>query len=58
MSRNTFPTSLLEADVGIRYIEEISSHDSINITEIYTYAAISKQKDILKTEHPRKNFYI
>lgn len=58
MFRHTFATSLLEADVDIRYIQEILGHSSINITEIYTHVAMSKQKDILTTKHPRKSFHI
>ena len=56
MFRHTFATSLLEADVDIRYIQEILGHSSINITEIYTHVAMSKQRDILTTKHPRKDF--
>lgn len=58
MFRHTFATSLLEADVDIRYIQEMLGHSSINITEIYTHVALSKQKDILTTKHPRKDFHI
>ena len=58
MFRHTFATSLLEADVDIRYIQEMLGHSSINITEIYTHVDMSKQRDILTTKHPRKNFYI
>ena len=58
MFRHTFATSLLEADVDIRYIQEMLGHSSINITEIYTHVAMSKQRDILATKHPRKNFHI
>lgn len=58
MFRHTFATSLLEADVDIRYIQEMLGHSSINITEIYTHVALSKQRDILTTKHPRKNFRI
>ena len=58
MFRHTFATSLLEADVDIRYIQEILGHSSINITEIYTHVAMSKQRDILTTKHPRKDFKI
>lgn len=56
--RHTFATSLLEADVDIRYIQEMLGHSSINITEIYTHVALSKQRDILTAKHPRKNFHI
>ena len=58
MFRHTFATSLLEADVDIRYIQEMLGHSSINITEIYTHVAMSKQRDILIAKHPRKNFKI
>lgn len=58
MFRHTFATSLLEADVDIRYIQEMLGHSSINITEIYTHVAIAKQRDILVTKHPRKDFKI
>lgn len=58
MFRHTFATSLLDADVDIRYIQEMLGHSSINITEIYTHVAMSKQRDILTTKHPRKNFNI
>lgn len=58
MFRHTFATSLLEADVDIRYIQEILGHSSINITEIYTHVAMAKQRDILVSKHPRKNFHI
>lgn len=56
MFRHSFATYLLEADVDIRYIQEMLGHSSINITEIYTHVAMSKQKDILTTKHPRRDF--
>ena len=58
MFRHTFATSLLEADVDIRYIQEMLGHSSINVTEIYTHVAMSKQRDILTSKHPRKEFHI
>lgn len=58
MFRHTFATSLLEADVDIRYIQEMLGHSSIHVTEIYTHVAMSKQRDILRTKHPRRNFHI
>ncbi len=45
MFRHTFATSLLEADVDIRYIQDMLGHSSINITQIYTHVAMSKQRD-------------
>lgn len=58
MFRHSFATLLLEADVDIRYIQEMLGHSSINITEIYTHVATEKQKDILLTKHPRKSLNI
>ncbi len=58
MFRHTFATSLLEADVDIRYIQEMLGHSSIHITEIYTHVAMAKQRDILISKHPRKDFRI
>lgn len=58
MFRHSFATYLLEADVDIRYIQQMLGHSSINITEIYTHVAMAKQKDILTKKHPRKDFGI
>lgn len=58
MFRHTFATCLLEADVDIRFIQEMLGHSSIKITEIYTHVAVEKQRIILATKHPRKNFHI
>lgn len=58
MFRHTFATSLLDADVDIRYIQEMLGHSSINVTEIYTHVSVAKQKDILATKHPRKDFRV
>lgn len=57
MFRHTFATSLLEADVDIRYIQEMLGHSSITVTEIYTHVTLSKQKNILTTKHPRQTFH-
>lgn len=58
MFRHSFATSLLEADVDIRYIQEMLGHSSINVTEVYTHVAMAKQKDILSTKHPRRGFRV
>lgn len=58
MFRHTFATSLLEADVDIRYIQEMLGHSSIKITEIYTHVTVAKQREILISKHPRKDFQI
>lgn len=58
MFRHTFATSLLEADVDIRYIQKMLGHSSINITEIYTHVSMAKQKEILTSKHPRKDMQV
>ena len=58
MFRHTFATSLLEADVDIRFIQEMLGHSSINVTEIYTHVAVAKQRYILVRKHPRKDFRV
>ncbi len=58
MFRHTFATCLLEADVDIRYIQEMLGHSSINITEIYTHVDVSTQRDILASKHPRNNLIV
>lgn len=57
MFRHTFATSLLDADVDIRYIQEMLGHSSINITQIYTHVTTAKQREILINKHPRKDFH-
>lgn len=56
MFRHTFATSLLDADVDIRYIQEMLGHSSIHTTEIYTHVSSEKQRVILCTKHPRNRF--
>lgn len=58
MFRHTFATSLLDAGVDIRYIQELLGHSSIAVTQIYTHVSLAKQKEILSTKHPRNSFNI
>lgn len=58
MFRHTFASSPLDADVDIRYIQEMLGHSSITTTQIYTHVTLAKQKMILTTKHPRNGFCI
>lgn len=58
MFRHAFATLLLEEDVDIRYIQKMLGHSSIITTQIYTYVTSEKQKQILKSKHPRNNMIV
>jgi integrase/recombinase XerD len=53
MFRHSFATLLLEADVDIRYIQQLLGHSSIVSTQIYTHVSAEKQRLILSAKHPR-----
>lgn len=58
MFRHSFATLLLEEDVDIRYIQKMLGHSSITTTQIYTHVTSSKEKEIIKTKHPRNKLSI
>lgn len=58
MFRHSFATLLLEEDVDIRYIQRMLGHSSITTTQIYTHVTSAKQKEIIKTKHPRNKLNI
>lgn len=53
--RHSFATLLLENDVDIKYIQEMLGHSSIAITQVYTHVNKHKQRQLLRTKHPRRN---
>lgn len=56
MFRHSVATLLLEEDVDIRCIQHILGHSSILTTQIYTYVAETKQREIMEERHPRNGF--
>lgn len=56
--RHTFATLLLEEGVDITYIQQFLGHSSISTTQIYTHVNKAKQRQILKTKHPRNRFVL
>lgn len=53
MFRHTFATTLLEQDVGIRYIQQLLGHSSVKTTERYTHVSSSKLRAIMEEHNPR-----
>lgn len=58
MFRHSFATFLMEEDVNIRYIQKMLGHASITTTQIYTYVATEKEREILRTRHPRNKMRV
>lgn len=58
MFRHSFATFLMEEDVNIRYIQKMLGHSSITTTQIYTYVTMEKEREILRTRHPRNRMSV
>lgn len=53
--RHSLATHLLENNAGIRYVQEMLGHESIESTMVYTHMNIKELKKIYKSYHPGEN---
>ncbi len=51
--RHTFATHLLQHEVGIRSIQELLGHSSIDTTQVYAHNSIETLKNAYLNAHPR-----
>jgi integrase/recombinase XerD len=55
--RHSTATHLLENGAGVRYVQELLGHDSLETTVRYTHDLIKSLKKTYKSHHPRENEY-
>ena len=55
MLRHSFATHILEHGAGVRHVQEILGHRSIETTVRYTHVSARNLKRIMKMYHPREN---
>ena len=58
MFRHSFATLLMDQGVDTRYIQQMLGHSSISTTEIYTHVSSYRQREILRTMHPRNQIAV
>lgn len=51
--RHTFATRLMRGGVGVKTIEELLGHSSLNSTQIYAHSTIEQLKECYNSSHPR-----
>lgn len=56
--RHSFASSLLNADVDSKYIQELLGHSSIQTTQMYLHTTEEKKVELLMRAHPRQNIHI
>ena len=57
--RHTFCSRCFEKGMNPKVVQALMGHQHYSTTiEIYTHVTVSKQRDILATKHPRKDFHI
>lgn len=56
--RHSFASSLLNADVDSKYIQELLGHSSIKTTQMYLHTTEEKKVELLKRAHPRQHIHL